>query len=125
MYIINIMNEIQILGIIILVIIVLLMLEYYKLNKSRILNTKNEDVFVSILNDQFQFDNLNIKVGDKVIFRNMSMLRHNITNNYENIPNSPLLLQYDTFEYRFNKPGSFIFKSSLYDDMEDIVINVN
>ena len=117
--------ELQLLGYTILLVLIFILIEYYRLNKNRLLNTEQKDHYIYITDKEFQFKSLDIKVGDKVIWRNMSNLRHNISSNYENIPNSPLLLKFDSYSFRFNKKGSFVFFSSLYPEMEKLMINVN
>jgi plastocyanin len=117
--------ELQILGFMIIILITVVLLEYYK--------TSNQDIIVEnkvhyiLITDKNSFTPSNIEIlrGDSLHFRNLSKLRHVINNNYDDIDNSPLLLQYDTWSLRFNNKGTFVFFSSLYDDMEKLVVKVN
>lgn len=117
--------EIQILGFIFIIIITISILEYYKKNMNDKIIVDNKLHYILITEDnQFYPPNLEINQGDSIQFRNMSLLRHTIVNNYRDFQNSPLLLQYDTYNILFPNKGNYIFSSSLYDDMKNFNINV-
>ena len=106
-------------------IIIIIILEYYKKNQNRKIVVENRLHYVLITEDnKFNPENLEINIGDSIHIRNMSLLRHTIVNNYRDLDNSPLLLQYDTFELQFPNRGNFSFNSSLYDDMNQLNIKV-
>ena len=80
--------------------------------------------FVNIDDLQFDIKKLNIKKGDTVVFTNYDQIRHTIINDNQKMNNSEMLYQYDKYSYTFHQEGSFEFYSSLYENMERIVVNV-
>ena len=80
--------------------------------------------FINILDLEFDRKNLDIKTGDTVVWTNYDLIRHSVINNFPDIPNSNMLFPFDKYEHTFNKPGVVQFKSSLYDNMRDMTVNV-
>ena len=79
--------------------------------------------FVNIDKLAFDVKELKIKQGDTVVWTNYDQIRHTVVNN-EDIINSDMLYQYDTYSYTFNQQGEIVFKSSLYDNMTPMTISV-
>lgn len=80
--------------------------------------------FINILDLEFSKKNLDIKTGDTVVWTNYDLIRHTIINNFPDIPNSNMLFPFDKYQHTFNKSGIVHFKSSLYDKMRNMTINV-
>ncbi len=80
--------------------------------------------YVNIKDLRFNVEFLDINRGDTVEFRNYDQIRHSIVNTDMVIPNSGILYEYDTYKYTFYREGRITFKSSLYDNMNTIQINV-
>lgn len=80
--------------------------------------------FINILDLEFDQKSLDIKTGDTVVWTNYDLIRHTVINNFPDIPNSNILFPFDKYEHTFNRPGVVQFKSSLYDNMRNMSINI-
>ena len=80
--------------------------------------------FVNINDLAFDIKNLNIKKGDTVVFTNYDQIRHTVINDDGKINNSDILYEYDKYTHTFHREGTFTFYSSLYENMEKMVVNV-
>jgi plastocyanin len=80
--------------------------------------------FVNIKDLEFDIKELNIEMGDSVVWTNYDQIRHTIINDDPKINNSPILFEFDKYEQTFNKEGIIVFKSSLYDNMDDMSVKV-
>lgn len=116
--------ELQILGKLIIISIFSLILFHY-FNNFENINIKNRKIKEVLLFDKaFQYDKLNLNINDKIVFRNVSLLRHNVTIKDYDIPNSPLLNQFESHTVLLSKPGAYIFNLSLYEDIEPLTVIV-
>lgn len=116
--------ELQILGILILLTIFVGIFLHFLKNFNNIKVNISKEKTVLLYDKTFQYDTLNLNLNDKIIFRNVSLLRHNVTTKDMDIPNSPLLYQFDTHTVRFSKQGVYEFNMSLYDDIKPLIVIV-
>lgn len=80
--------------------------------------------FVNIKDLKFDINELNIEIGDTVIWTNYDQIRHTIINDDAKINNSSILFEFDKYEHTFNKEGIIVFQSSLYEKMPDMNVRV-
>ena len=79
--------------------------------------------FVNIKDLAFDIKELQIKQGDTVVWTNYDQIRHTVTND-EDIINSRIIFPLDTYTYTFNQQGKILFKSSLYKNMDPMIVYV-
>lgn len=103
--------------------VIFLIFLYIRLKNGPYIYQSSNNHYINIKNHKFDKDYLNINKGDNVIFINKDQIRHTIKSNNNNIENSPILFQNDTWEIVLEK--SIIFKSSLYSNMNKLEIIVN
>ena len=84
--------------------------------------------FVNIIDMEsdigFDIKSLNIKKGDTVVWTNYDQIRHTVINDDGKINNSEVLYKYDKYSHVFDREGTFTFYSSLYENMDKMVVNV-
>ena len=70
---------------------------------------------IKILRDSFEPNDISINLGDEIIWQNHDyVLRHTVVNDDPLLRNSDVLLKGDEFKIIFDRPGDYIFYSSLY-----------
>lgn len=79
--------------------------------------------FVNIKDLAFDVKELKIKRGDTVVWTNFDQIRHTVAND-EDIVNSGILYPFDKYTYTFNQEGEIPFKSSLYENMDPMIIQI-
>jgi plastocyanin len=105
-----------------LIIILFLIYLYNRLDKGPYISQSGTYWKINIQNNQFDKPSLIIKKGDIVEFINKDQIRHTIKTNNMNVVNSPILFQNDTWQYQGKNDNDIIFESSLYSNMNKIVI---
>ena len=105
-----------------LIIIIFLIYLYNRLNKGPYISQSGKYWKIIIYNNNFDKKLLNIKKGDIVEFINKDQIRHTIKTNNMSIQNSPILFQNDTWEFKLETDNDVIFESSLYNNMNKIII---
>lgn len=80
--------------------------------------------FVNISDIEFDIKSLNIKKGDTVVWTNYDQIRHTVINDDGKINNSDVLYQYDKYSHTFQREGTFTFYSSLYENMDKMIVSV-
>lgn len=80
--------------------------------------------FIPITDLNFDVNNITIKKGDTIEFVNYDQIRHTVITDDQIIKNSDLLFQYDIYKHTFRREGIFTFKSSLYKNMDPIIVTV-
>jgi hypothetical protein len=105
-----------------LIIILFLIYLYNRLDKGPYISQSGTYWKINIQNNQFDKQSLIIKKGDIVEFINKDQIRHTIKTNNMNVVNSPILFQNDTWQYQGKNDNDIIFESSLYSNMNKIVI---
>ena len=111
------------LGSILVIFIYIYIYQLYNTKKLNIIGTKNI-IDVVISEKSFSQNNILLNRGDSLRIINKSPLRHSFFIEQYDISNIPLLKQYDNHKTVFMNEGTFYYKSSLYDDMEDLKIIV-
>ena len=109
-------------GYLILIIFIIFLLQMIK--EGPFIFQTGKRYFIDIKDIQFNINKLYIKKGDTLEIINYDQFRHSIVTKDNIIPNSGLLYQYDRYSHTFNRNGTFIFSSSLYNKMEDLIIIV-
>lgn len=80
---------------------------------------------IKILRDSFEPNDITINLGDEIIWQNHDyVLRHTVVNDDPLLRNSDVLLKGDEFKIIFDRPGDYIFYSSLYPEFEKGIIRV-
>lgn len=107
--------ELQIIGIIIIIIIIISLYEITKYikNKNVIISSSNTHL-ITISDMEWSKSKININIGDKVVWKNLTDLRIQIAINDDSIANSNLLDNYDEHQYTFLKSGEYVFYTPLY-----------
>lgn len=116
--------ELQFLGLIILFFIILGIYELSRQSNSRYLTTGRNVHLITFNNMQWSKNNVKVRVGDMVVWKNLDNVRVQVTSNYDNITNSDLLSNYDEYAHIFTKPGTYIFKTPMYRKVGDITVRV-
>ena len=80
--------------------------------------------FVNINDLNFDIKQLSIKKGDTVVWTNYDQIRHTVITDSQKINNSDVLFQYDKYTHVFQQEGSFEFRSSFYENMDNMYVNV-
>jgi len=104
------------------IIILFLIYLYNRLDKGPYISQSGKIWVILIQNHNFDKSSLKIKKGDIIEFINKDQIRHTIKTNNLNVENSPILFQNDTWQYQSNNENDIIFESSLYNNMNKIVI---
>ena len=85
----------------------------------------NEIKKIMVQRDSFKPNHITINLGDEIIWKNYDhVLRHTIVNDDPLIRNSDVLLKGDEFKIIFDRPGEYIFYSSLYPEFEKGIVSV-
>lgn len=84
----------------------------------------SNEYLITIANMEFSEEELNIRTGDRLIFKNLDNVRHQVVNNIKEIPNSKILTNYEEYSLIITYPGKYIFSSPLYKKMNKLVVNV-
>jgi len=105
-----------------LIIIIFLIYLYNRLNKGPYISQSGKYWKITIQNNNFDKSSLNINKGDIVEFINKDQIRHTIKTNNMSIQNSPILFQNDTWQYKYETNNDVIFESSLYSNMNRIIL---
>ena len=80
---------------------------------------------VNINRDSFEPNDISVNLGDQVLWKNMDhVLRHTVVNDDPLIRNSDVLLKGKEFKVIFDRPGEYIFYSSLYPEFERGIVRV-
>lgn len=80
---------------------------------------------VKILRDSFEPNDIEINLGDEVIWQSHDyVLRHTVVNDDPLLRNSDVLLKGDEFRIIFDRPGDYIFYSSLYPNFQKGIVRV-
>ena len=103
--------------------LIFIMFLFRMINEGPFIFERGVKHFVNIDKLAFDVKELKIKQGDTVVWTNYDQIRHTVVNN-EDIVNSDMLYQYDTYSYTFNQQGEIVFRSSLYDNMNPMTISV-
>lgn len=81
---------------------------------------------IKIERDSFTPNNVKIRLGDEVIWKNHDhVLRHTVVNDDPLIRNSNVLLKGKEFKIIFDRPGEYTFYSSLYPNFERGIVTVD
>ena len=80
--------------------------------------------FVNIKDLAFDVKELKIKQGDTVVWTNYDQIRHTVINDENIIKNSGILYSFDTFQHTFQQEGEITFKSSLYSNMDPMIVYI-
>ena len=116
-------NEINILGFIIIFVFGFFL--YKTMQKGPFIYQNTQKHKVSIGRSSFTPNNLVIKKGDAVIWRNEDhVLRHTVVSKDAFVRNSKILQKGDRFKIIFDRSGKYEFYSSLYKSFEPITITV-
>lgn len=105
-----------------LIIIIFLIYLYNRLNQGPYISQSGKYWKVIIQKNNFDKSSLNINKGDIVEFINHDQIRHTIKTNNMNIQNSPILFQNDIWQYKHEINNDVIFESSLYSNMNKIIL---
>lgn len=80
---------------------------------------------IKINRDTFEPNDLSINLGDEVIWRSHDyVLRHTVVNDDPILRNSDVLLKGDEFKIIFDRPGEYVFYSSLYPNFQKGIVRV-
>lgn len=109
-------------GYVILILFIIFMLQMVR--EGPFIFEKGTTHYIQIKDLKFNITELKIKQGDTVEIINFEQFRHSIIVDDPTINNSELMLQYDKYRHTFNKEGTFVFKSSLYDNMNTLTVIV-
>ena len=107
-----------------LILIVCISYIYFHYYVIRITPPLSQNYVVLMRKKEFNKGKLTIQKNDSVSFINRDIVRHQILNDADSVKNSILLSPGDTFRITLIKPGSYIFYSGLYPDMNRCVVVV-
>jgi len=80
---------------------------------------------ININRDSFEPNDISVNLGDEIMWKNMDhVLRHTVVNDDPLIRNSDVLLKGKEFKVIFDRPGEYIFYSSLYPEFERGIVRV-
>ncbi len=79
------------------------------------------NLLVSIKGFSFVPENANVKVGTKITWTNFDTAGHTVTSN-TGLFTSKILSQGKSFEYIFNKPGTYPYHCVLHPDMKGAIV---
>lgn len=116
------MNSMNFIGYVIIFIFILYIFTRIKKGPFIFLTAEKHIVFIK----DFKFipNVLEITVGDTVFWINKDQVRHTVISDNDFIPNSEILLYNEDFEHTFAQPGIYIFSSSLYEQVEPMMVIV-
>jgi hypothetical protein len=80
--------------------------------------------FINIKDNKFNKNILDISLGDSLYIENLDQYRHSFIINDPTIRNSDILYQYDDYRMIFNRPGQYTISSTLYKNVEPLIVNV-
>jgi len=117
------MTPLNFLGVLVLI---MMLFALYNANETGAFIYKNNNLKkISIDRDSFKPNDISINLGDEVIWKNMDhVLRHTVVNDDPLIRNSDVLLKGKEFKVIFDRPGEYIFYSSLYPEFEKGIVRV-
>ena len=102
-----------------------IILLFMRLKSGPYIYQSSQKHYINIINHKFDKNKLNIKKGDTIVFINKDQIRHTIITDNNFINNSPILFQNDFWEVDLvTDSKKVIFKSSLYNNMNNVVINI-
>lgn len=102
-----------------------IILLYMRLRSGPYIYQSSQKHYINIINHNFDTPKLTIKKGDTIIFNNKDQIRHTVVTNNNLIDNSPILFENDFWEVSLNTESKkVIFKSSLYDNMNQVDITI-
>lgn len=108
-----------------IVIIIILFFLYSASERGPFIYQNSTTHNIKITRDTFEPNDININLGDQVIWKNYDyVLRHTVVNDDPLLRNSDVLLKGDEFKIIFDRPGEYIFYSSLYPEFEKGIIRV-
>lgn len=108
-----------------LVILLALFGLYNASEKGPFIFKNNEIKKIKINRDTFEPNDISINLGDEIIWQNHDyVLRHTVINDDPLIRNSDVLLKGDEFKVIFDRPGDYVFYSSLYPKFEKGIVRV-
>ena len=85
----------------------------------------NETHNIKINRDFFEPNDITINLGDQVVWKNHDyVLRHTVVCDDPLLRNSDVLLKGEEFKIIFDRPGDYVFYSSLYPQYEKGIIRV-
>lgn len=117
--------DLQIVGIIILMVLIIGLYELTKYIKNKnVIISSSKMHLITISDLKWSKPKIKINIGDKVIWKNLTDLRIQIAINNDNIPNSKLLENYDEHQYTFLKRGRYVFYSPLYKKLGSFTVIV-
>lgn len=117
------MNPLNFIGY--LIIVLLLVFLYHSSNTGPFIFKNNKVKKIEIHRDFFKPNNIVINPGDEIIWKNHDyVLRHVVVNDDVNIRNSDVLMRGDEYKVIFDRPGEYIFYSSLYPNFEKGIVKV-
>ena len=117
------MNTLNFIGY--LVIIMLLFFLYNASEKGSFIFENNKQHNIEIHRDHFKPNKIIVDMGDEVTWISYDfVLRHTVVNDDPLLRNSEILTRGDKFKIIFDRPGDYIFYSSLYPEFEKGIINV-
>ncbi|MCR4334174.1 MAG: cupredoxin family copper-binding protein [Patescibacteria group bacterium] len=107
----------------IFVLIVICAIWFFIRTPSPVLNIQDASATVNIKSFAFSPSQVNIKVGDKVVWTNLDSAPHDVT--FENGEQSKTLAQGESFDTVFNEPGTYPYICSIHPSMKGTVIVSN
>ena len=108
-----------------LFIIVLLFVLYNASEKGPYIFKNSNSHKIKINRDTFEPNELTIRPGDEVTWRSHDyVLRHTVVNDDPFLRNSEVLLKGDEFKIIFDRPGDYVFYSSLYPQFQKGIVHV-
>lgn len=98
---------------------------YMRLKSGPYIYQSNKKHYIEIKDHKFDTEKLIVKKGDVLIFTNKDQIRHTVKSDNIYKENSPILFQHDTWEITLDdKVKTIIFNSSLYDNMNQLNVEV-
>lgn len=116
--------ELYFLGFLLIIIFFITIYEFSKIEKINRVITSRDEYNIDIYDFAFSQPYVRITRGDYVTWKNFDQPRHQIITDNKFLPNSPLMLQFDTYRQVFYEPGEYIYYSPLYKKMKSMIVIV-
>ena len=116
--------ELQFLGFVIIFFIILVVYELSRYSNAKYLTSGRNVHLITFSNKKWSKSVVDIREGDMVVWKNLDNIRVQVTNNYDTIPNSELLDNYDEYAHIFLKAGKYVFQTPLYRTVGNVTVRV-